>query len=347
MSNLNPFPINEYLKPKYICSRNKETSEIIKLLHKGENIQIQARDGLGKTTLVKNVIYKLEKESEFFTIYFDALNIYSPHQFLFKFYGLLVEHLKKKIGKKKSKVLKDVLDQNKLNSFTNEELVSEIKKLVPMLEFLKKSTIIAIDNLYYLQKKIVDEIENSVVDLFSNSDKVIFVIAGMTNDNFSGFTNFKLFPIPREKYSKFILAQFKNDGIKISDKLISHILNWSKIDFFTTQLICNRLWKLQKKNIKKQHIEDVFNEIVTEYETVIKSTRNLLTEIQWKLFLVIALNEEGVQLTSLAVINKYSLNAPSSVNTALKALLDKKLIYKDKFYKVSDVLLVKCLEKLG
>jgi hypothetical protein len=123
-------------------------------------------------------------------------------------------------------------------------------------------------------------------------------------------------------------------------------LNWTQSDPYATQLVCNRLWSISEKQIKKQEVEFVLHSIICEYSQFLRKTQLLLTEIQWKLLVAIAENNDSVQLTSANIISNYELNAPSTVNTALKALLEKRMIYKiEKSYYIKDVILKNILSQ--
>jgi len=72
--------------------------------------------------------------------------------------------------------------------------------------------------------------------------------------------------------------------------------------------------------------------------------QKLLSSYQWRLLQAIALEEIAEQITSAGFIDKYSLNAPSSVKTAVDALLEKELIIRiEKSYKLTDPILRKYL----
>jgi len=67
--------------------------------------------------------------------------------------------------------------------------------------------------------------------------------------------------------------------------------------------------------------------ILAENEPVYSNYINLLTPFQMSLLRAIARNKEKRGITSKEFIKQNNLGAASSINTAIKSLLDKEFIY--------------------
>jgi len=71
----------------------------------------------------------------------------------------------------------------------------------------------------------------------------------------------------------------------------------------------------------------------------------LLTDYQWKVLIAIAIEGNAKLITSKDFIAKHNLGTPSSVHSAVKALLSKEMIYKEQEdYFIYDVFLERWLE---
>jgi len=111
--------------------------------------------------------------------------------------------------------------------------------------------------------------------------------------------------------------------------------------------LCNRLYSENYKEISTEQINDVFERLLDENVYYFENIKQLLTDLQWKLLRAIAKEEKVKEINSNSFITKYKLGSPSSVNTAVKSLLKKELIYKENdHYFVYDILFSKWLEKL-
>ena len=100
--------------------------------------------------------------------------------------------------------------------------------------------------------------------------------------------------------------------------------------------------KLLQKLLFNKHLQ----QILKENEPVYYNFRNLLTDYQFKLLKAIAKEKAVAMPNSKDFIYKYKLNTPSSVESALKALSDKEMIYYEEGkYLVYDVFLSLWLEQ--
>jgi AAA+ ATPase superfamily predicted ATPase len=72
---MNPFTHNKYIGPEYFCDRVTETKEIISALDSGRSITIYADRRIGKTALIKHVLYLLKKRNmKLTTAYVDIFD---------------------------------------------------------------------------------------------------------------------------------------------------------------------------------------------------------------------------------------------------------------------------------
>lgn len=314
MQETNPFLINTYLKPKYYCGRKENTSIIIQLLEIKEPVYLFGRVGVGKTALIKHVLYKLNKQDKYIPLYFDLCKITS-------FNELLHELVKQFPGDSSSKELLENLKTNE----NPEELFTK-EYLDNIMRLLSKPLVIALDNINYFES-------SSAVYKFINAiiinPKSRLLLSG-TNEKIKtqGVKNLELLSIPYKEYRDFILTHFSNSNRKISNKSIKKIFEFSRGETAYTQLICRKLWQTRNRKVTLELIDAVVQQIIIEKSHDYELLRSLLSSYQWKLLRSIATEREASLVTSKQFIEKHELNAPSSVKTALKALIDKKLIYR-------------------
>jgi hypothetical protein len=153
--------------------------------------------------------------------------------------------------------------------------------------------------------------------------------------------------IVMEDYKHFIVSKFAKGKKKISGAAAVKILESCRLHTYYVQFLCNRLYGLKDRSITESHVRETMENILKENEAVYINYRNLLTSYQWKVLAAIAGEGNAKLITSKEFISKYNLGTPSSIHTAVKALLDKEMIYKENDeYFVYDVFLERWLENL-
>lgn len=93
------------------------------------------------------------------------------------------------------------------------------------------------------------------------------------------------------------------------------------------QNILNRLYEKRTQQMTNRLVDDCINDILDEQETVYQSSLTLLTNNQVDLLKAIAMEGCVKTINANDFIKKHHLKTPSSVNVALKSLLNKELIY--------------------
>ena len=68
----NPFVLAGYKGPAYFCDRVKETKRICDAIKNESNVTLISPRRYGKTGLIRNAFYKLERDGEYETIYVDV-----------------------------------------------------------------------------------------------------------------------------------------------------------------------------------------------------------------------------------------------------------------------------------
>ena len=126
--------------------------------------------------------------------------------------------------------------------------------------------------------------------------------------------------------------------IKISEKSVQKILRLTRNHTYYVQYFCNRLFETNVNEITEEIIIERLTSILKENESYYYGYRNLLTEQQYLLLKAIGKEENVMQPSSRKFANKYNLGASSTINSAIKSLLNKELIFKENYtYKVYDV----------
>ncbi len=369
MKQTNPFLILDYISPEYFCDREKETSKIISALNSGRNITLTSIRRLGKTGLIKNVYYKLKNEKGTKLLYVDILKSENLNDFVKAFSDVIVKSEHKKLSVKLTKFISGIRGKIVFDEYTGmpgveiglsdkEESELSLNKIFGYLAAQKERYIIAFDEF----QQIVNYPENNVEAIlrthiqhqhkekfiFSGSDKHMLI--SMFNDYGRPFYQssdmLHLKRLDAEVYTRFISGHFKSANKTITPELIKFWINEFDGHTFYIQYFFNRLYEKKEKTVTDRLAHNTFADIITEREYVYLGYRNILTRLQFNLLKAIA-KEQGVSKPNAGgFIRKYNFSQPSSVNKAIKSLLDKEMLYfENGIYKVYDVYFSKWLEK--
>jgi hypothetical protein len=151
--------------------------------------------------------------------------------------------------------------------------------------------------------------------------------------------------IKNDEYRIFINENFQHDKKTIDDASIDKVFNWTRLHTYYVQYVCNHLFEKCENTIGEGQVNNVFHQIITDFEPQYINYRNLLPPHQFRLLKAIAVEDGVTQPTSGDFIMKNDLTSPSSVSTSLKALAEKEMIVYDlNRWNVYDVFFSRWLE---
>ena len=372
MKKINPFVIGKYVGPEYFCDRKDETQSIVNAIENQRNLTLISHRRLGKTGLILHTFNHFFQQGNLALFYLDLMHTNDLNSFVrslakaiigkfdkrttqvFKSFGKLVRSLRPSItiDPATGKPCIEVFLQDNTNPETS------LDEIFNYLKYQKKRVVIALDEFqqitHYPEKNIeallrghIQQINNTNF-IFSGSHKhMLTSIFGDYSRPFYQSTEFlELGKINREAYKIFITEKFEQGKFNIDPVAVELILEFTNDYTYYVQFLCNKLYGQNAKNITNELIMETFSAILKEQEVIYYNYRNLLTEHQFNLLTAIAKEEKVNMPTSKAFIKKYNLGAVSSINTAMKALLTKEMIYKEKdYYRVYDVFFSKWLER--
>lgn len=368
MNKTNPFLHQNNFNTKLLFGREKESKKSINFIKNGKNISFVARNGMGKTTLIRSIYNKLKAEKEYKLIYFDLSEISSLEGFINEIINSVFAKQKSKFNKTKQKLeslfpeSRFAIEQNKLTGKNYIYLISDsttkqneiIERLFNYLENLTKKVLLTIDNF----DQFASFVGRNTFDLLQNNTNLQFIFLSNPKSLSTKESEFResliyknaelvlLEELGFKKYNEFIIEKFAKGGRKINSKNVDYILNWSLLHTSTVQYICEKLFELNKKSIDIELVKRTILNILKEKSGYFIQYRKLVSEYQWKLLTAIAKERKAKQITSGEFIAKYKLNAPSSVKTAVISLIKKEMISKvDNVYQIEDVFFEHWLNK--
>jgi len=230
-----------------------------------------------------------------------------------------------------------------------------IESIFQFLENQPQKVVIAIDEFQQILKYPEENTEVWLRTFIQKLNNVVFIFSGsqthlmtdlFTNPSrpFYRSTQFiTLDTIDSEIYTRFIIKQFKKGGQKIPTTIVDEILIWTHGHTYYVQAVCSHIYDKKESSITEETVKKAKWEILNAEESFFLKFRDLLSSQQWKLLKAIARESKPKQITGAKFIKKYHLGSSAVVLRAMKALMDKDMIYSSfdeeetKYYAVNDV----------
>ena len=372
MKSNNPFPTYSYNLPKYFCDRQKELEQLTGALANGRNVVLLSLRRMGKTGLIKHLFYKLKSDKNIQCFYFDIMDTKTPDDFVNMLANSLIGSSDNKSGKIFDKVLQFFSKLNPVISInpetgapsielkhnTIEQSKTTITSIFNYLEQQKKRVYIAIDEFQQITQYKETSFEAFLRSRIQHLQNINFIFSGSQQHILmSMFGNYskpfyqsadflKLDRINKEVYCNFIVKKFAETNKKVSKEIVLDLLDWTDIYTFYVQNTCNKLWYISDKQVSTNDLKQTKETIINEKEYFYSNLKNLFNSSQYKLLESIAINNGVKQPTAKDFIKKFNLGTPSTINSSLKALIEKEYVYKENNeYKVYDIFLIKWIQK--
>ncbi len=369
----NPFLLTGYYGKDYFCDREEELAALKNHFENERNVVLYAWRRLGKTALIQCFLSQLEGKNSAETLYVDLLGTRNIEEAVLQ----ITKAIYNKYGKTSSgisaslmKLLSSIGIEMSFDPQTGNPAISlgvknsgkvsnqSMEALGKFLQTKKKPILIAIDEFQQIKHYPAQNGEAVFRGWMQQFPAIRFIFSGSHRNMMqSMFTEknrpfyqsaqlLQLQAISFDKYKEFIQYHFKAHKKEITEDAIQEIYNWSRQQTYCVQLVCNRLFGMFSK-VETKHLQQVFDDTIKEESVVFSNYTNLLTNTQWQVLQAIAKEEPLRYPTANDFIQKYRLGAPSSVNTALKKLMENELVIKDEDkFLIHEVLLTRWLQSL-
>ncbi len=366
--NKNPFIVSGRIDPEYFCDRKDESARLVKSITNGNNIVIVSPRRMGKTGLIQ-FCYDIPAISEgYYTFFLDILHTTSLREFTHTFgkavFETLVPRSKKMIGLL-TQTLKSLSGKFGFDGISglptfNVELgdiqapeytLEEIFKLLSMAD---RPCIVAIDEFQQVTKyaeKNVEALLRSHIQKIGNCN---FIFAGsehtlMQSMFLSSARPFyrsadimELFAIERDIYTDFVQYHFSERGKSIDRDVVGKAYDEFGGHTFYVQKCFNEVFASVEEGgcTTMENVQTAIDGMVGLFDTIFREMLSNIPEKQKELLYAIAKEGVGEQIQSSRFVRKYGLNSASSVQSAVKKLVDRDFVTeRNKTYRVTDRLL--------
>jgi hypothetical protein len=347
----NPFITNGYFGKNYFCDREKELLLLQKMLNNDSNYLLISRRKLGKTALIERFFEEVQSKKEAICIFVDLFATQNMYDFILQFasgvhavlkpYKPLLKQFITFLQSLRVSVSYDSLSglpEFRLQLAPQQPIESTLLGLMNFLENQNSKIFVAFDEFQQIaeypeknteaQLRILIQKMHNVQFIFSGSEQHIIseLFFNQKRPFYNSTVNIVLEKIKTTKYSQFIDFHFSKNKKKIENDALEFVFEWTQTHTYYVQYVCKNCFDLPRKTIKKEDVQEVCKNILSQNETIYQQFRKLLTAKQWKLLIAIAKEEILYKPTASGFLQKYNLGSASSVKLAIRSVLDKRLV---------------------
>lgn len=371
----NPFIVTGKIEPEYFCDRVNESARLIKSITNGNNLVVISPRRMGKTGLIQFCYDKPEIANEYYTFFIDVLHTSSLREFTYllgrtiydtllprshKMVNLFIQTIKSINGKFGFDPITNLPTFNiELGDIEMPEYTLE--EIFRYLANADKPCIVAIDEFQQIAKypeKNIEALLRTHIQKLKNSN---FIFAGserhMMQEMFISsarpFYNsadiLELKAIVPEIYVPFVLEHFERRNKRISAENVKWVYDLFKGHTYYIQRTFNESYAdtADNEECTREIIDGAISNMVAYNDTIFREILSNIPEKQKALLYAIAKDGEATQITSAQFIKRHALSSSSSVQAAIKKLLDRDIVTEiNKVYSVTDKLFAMWINRM-
>ena len=347
----NPFIVTGKIKPEYFCDRIDESRRLVSgIASGGENFVIISPRRLGKTGLINYCFEQPEVKEHVTTIMIDILRTSSLQEFTY----LLGRAVFKTLVSRGQQMMKNLVDtllslrgsfgydpvqhtptfDIKLGDITNPAYTLE--EIFACLDQADNHCVVAIDEFQQIANYPDKKVETLLRTHIQQSSNANFIFAGserhimdeMFLDHARPFyqsaTLMALAPIAEERYTAFVTRHFGNHGLTVLPEAIATVYSTFQGNTYYMQKTFREAFSLSVngKTCDKALVEGIVNDLMQESGYKYSETLSRLTLPQKELLYAIARDGRAQRVTSAQFIKRHRLQSASSVQAAMRKLLE-------------------------
>lgn len=349
----NPFITSGYLSARYFCDRENEAKELIGNILNGNNVALISSRRMGKTGLITHCFNKPEIQQDYFTFFVDIYASGSMRDFVFLLSKEIVERLKP-FGKKAIEVFLAIVKSLQPGISFNvmgvpsfnvklgdiHSVETTLDEIFKYLDQAGKSCIVAIDEFQQISHYSTKNVEAFLRTRIQQCNNARFIFAGSqrrvmdkmftspSRPFYQSVAIQHLESIPIKEYIPFATGHFKENDKGITPGTVEIIYQQFEGTTWYVQKVLNTLFSMTPDGgiVTESMVKEAIEKNVNSYDYSYSETLFRLPARQKELLIAIAKEGNAKGITSADFVKKHSLTSSSSVQAAIKGLLDKDFV---------------------
>ena len=361
----NPFVVGKYLSDRYFCDRENDTEFLRKQIVNGRNVALISPRRIGKSGLIQHFFNQPDIQEVYHVFYVDIYATTSLGEFVYTLGKEIYEQLKPQSTAWKEKFFQIVSSFRvgfKLDTMTGlpgldiglgdiQVPQTTLDEIFSYIAASDKPCVIAIDEFQQIGEYAERNVEALLRTKIQQCQKAQFIFSGSKRHTMTNMFNSPAKPfyqsaismgleaIPMKTYTDFAIRLFEEYGKHVDKEVVE--LVWAKYDGYTwfVQMVMNELFALTARDelCTMDKVDAALQNVIMSQENSYKTILSNLPPRQKMVLQAIA--KEGVarNVTSMKFVKQYSLGSASSVQSAVRLLLQNDLItQEDGCYRVYD-----------
>ncbi len=372
---INPFVVTGKIAPEYFCDRVNESARLVKSITNGNNMVIISPRRMGKTGLIQFCYDKPEIGEEYYTFFIDILHTSSIREFTYllgrEIYETLLPRSRKMVNLF-IQTIKSISGNFGFDPVTNlptfnvelgdiERPEYTLDEIFQYLSNADKPCIVAIDEFQQIAKYPEKNIEALLRTHIQKSVNSHFIFAGserhMMQEMFTSAARpfyhsadiLELKAIVPEIYVPFVITHFEKRNRRISAENVEWVYRLFQGHTYYIQKAFNESFAdtLEGEECTLETIQAAVDNMIASNDTIFREILSNIPEKQKELLYAIAKDGEAERITSAGFIKRHKLASASSVQSAVKKLLERDVITEiNKVYSVTDRLFAMWIRRM-
>lgn len=350
----NPFVVNGAIPEGLFCDRKEETLFLVKQVQNGRNTVIVSPRRMGKTGLIRHLFHQPEMQEAYNTFFVDLYAASSLQELCYIFGKTVFDRLKSRKTlhwESFFQTIKSLRAAFKIDPITGEpkfELAigtiespaTTLEEIFAYLESAGKPCVVAFDEFQQIAEFQEKRVEAMLRGLIQNCSQTSFIFCGSKQHTISQMFHTKarpfyqsaqlmdLRPLDRDVYADFATRLFSQYDKGLEREVVDSVYDAYRGTTWYVQMMMNELFALTPKGgvCGVGLVPQARQNIVMVQEGTYKTQLSMLSFRQKLVLQAIAREVTVKSVTSGAFIKKYSLDSPSSVQSALRGLMEKEII---------------------
>jgi AAA+ ATPase superfamily predicted ATPase len=353
---LNPFRYGGVVGRDAFCNRSTEIRDLTRAMRQGERLFVYSERRLGKTSLVRLAMEELSGP-EYVPVYVDLWPTDGEESFINVTAKALTEAFEtstERMIQLAGSLFKRLLPVLTVDDQGHPQIRFEARELkeeaLPLEEVLsapariadkrKCRVVMILDEFQRILEYKSDRIERTLRSVIQNQSDVSYIFLGsrkhliqqMVLDSASPLYraggHYPLGPISANEWIPFIRERFERSDRRIGEPEIRFICDLTGGHPFYTQHLCHAAWELcaESEAVDEKTIESAVKLLLDRETYAYTALWESLTSAQRRTLIGLASEPHGAQLFGADFVRTYRLQSPSTVQSAVRALLDRDLV---------------------
>lgn len=349
----NPFITSGYVSADYFCDRRQESERLVREVINGNNLALVSTRRMGKTGLIRHCFQYPEIKQNYYTFFIDIYDSRSLRDLVFALSKEILEGLKP-VGKKalqsfwesmkslQASISFDVNGMPSLNLGLGDiqNPSNTLDEIFRYLEKANKPCLVAIDEFQQITGYVEGNVEATLRTYVQHCNNARFIFAGSqrhvmgnmfltaSRPFYQSVSMMHLEGIPLEEYVAFARRHFEQAGKGIEESVVEKIYQRFEGVTWYIQKVLNALFDMTAERgvCDVKMVPEAIRQIIDSFRYTYSEILFRLPEKQKELLIAITKEGKANAITSGAFIKKYKLASASSVQSALKGLLEKEFV---------------------